>query len=435
MSSPDLQATPGAVELREDVPLQAGARAARRCGGPRLVLGAFAALTLAVTAALLTQIHYGDYEVVPHGAVSAGAACSEPGAAALRAGGRAADAAAAAALCLAVLAPHRTSLDASGALLYWDYRASRTQAPAVAEWGGEPDERAGRPPRLLLALAALHARFGALPWADALRPAAALARAGYPVSAALAAAAAARGRGGYAAGARRAEPALAAYLEALQSNTSSELCAAWRCASGVRWSLGGAERAGAWRVWAAGAGARALPALRAALANLTALHSALAGMAQADGGAAAPGGVASGLAVVDPRDTYAALVTGLSTPFGSSVDSTTDSAAVAWTRDEPAAPLDLAPAIIADQHVCGTRFVLGAEAAGALAQGAAALLAGGDAAGAVERARLLPLAGALRPEPAAPPAPQPPAVNFVRQRGDALLSHADSRGGGVASRF
>lgn len=57
----------GGVELREDLPLKsggAGASTARCCvGGPRLILAAFAALTAAITLALLTQIYYGDYEV------------------------------------------------------------------------------------------------------------------------------------------------------------------------------------------------------------------------------------------------------------------------------------------------------------------------------------------------------------------------------------
>lgn len=53
------------MELREDLPLKAGAARARCCaGGPRLILAAFAALTAAITLALLTQIYYGDYEVL-----------------------------------------------------------------------------------------------------------------------------------------------------------------------------------------------------------------------------------------------------------------------------------------------------------------------------------------------------------------------------------
>lgn len=57
------------VELREDVPLKAGAGAGPHAGGaccaggPRLILLAFAVLSAAITLALLTQIYYGDYEV------------------------------------------------------------------------------------------------------------------------------------------------------------------------------------------------------------------------------------------------------------------------------------------------------------------------------------------------------------------------------------
>lgn len=61
----------------------------------------------------LVQCRYFLFQLVPHGSVSSSAAaCSRAGTDALKAGGRALDAAAAAALCLAVLAPHRTSLDA-----------------------------------------------------------------------------------------------------------------------------------------------------------------------------------------------------------------------------------------------------------------------------------------------------------------------------------
>lgn len=60
----------GVVELREDVPLKAGAGFGAGgdegccAGGPRLILLAFAALSAAITLALLTQIYYGDYEVL-----------------------------------------------------------------------------------------------------------------------------------------------------------------------------------------------------------------------------------------------------------------------------------------------------------------------------------------------------------------------------------
>lgn len=106
----------GVVELREDVPLAGRGGGSARCGGaggPRLIAGCFAALSVSITVALVTQMYYGEREVAPHGSVSSSAAeCSRAGTDALQAGGRAMDAAAAAALCLAVLAPHRTSLDA-----------------------------------------------------------------------------------------------------------------------------------------------------------------------------------------------------------------------------------------------------------------------------------------------------------------------------------
>lgn len=98
--------------------------------------------------------------------------------------------------------------------------------------------------------------------------------------------------------------------------------------------------------------------------------------------------------------------------------------------------------------VAGTRYVLGGGSGAALAQVAAALAAGGGAF-AVERARAGVLSGgALSAEPRLPASALPTgvtpalnattpyaAVNVVQQQADALLSHADSRGGGLASRF
>ncbi|KAJ0182179.1 hypothetical protein K1T71_002901 [Dendrolimus kikuchii] len=447
--SPDLQPPPGVVELREDVPLKAGAvasEAGRWCaGGPRFVLGCFAALTVAVT-------------VVPHGSVSSGAAaCSRAGADALKRGGRALDAAVAAALCLAVLDPHRTSLDASGALLYWEYGQVRAQGatPEAVEWGG-PGATAMRAPRLLAALAALHAGRGALPWADLLQPAIRLARGGFPVSEGLAVASAAEAAGGGAAsplapGTIDTAPLLADYLESLQHNTSAELSSAWSSEGVLVRSTGVALDAGAWRLVAAGAGAAlAGRALAAALqpppSTVEDASERVIGALQREAAAAAwtPTGVATGLAVVDQHDTYVALVTGLSRPFGSGALQSGG-----WRADAPVAPLDLAPAIMVQQQVCGTRYVLGAESAAALAQGAAVLAVEGPlGAGAVERPRIALAPGgallveALRPTlaPASAAAGANAslpyaAVNVVRQQSDALLSHADSRGGGLAYRF
>ncbi|XP_068621206.1 glutathione hydrolase 6-like [Battus philenor] len=374
----------GAVELREDVPLAgaaAGAGGARRCAGPRLIAAAFAALSAAITLALLTQIYYGDYEVVPHGSVSSSvAACSEGGARLLRAGGGALDAAVAAALCLAAARPGPAALNASGSVLYWEYRTAHGADPTLAEWDAAGIEAAGEetgPPQLLGALVALHARFGVLPWALVLQPAIDLAEL-----------AAAGGEAGGNAESSAAARALSAQLRAVQHNTSTEVCAAWRCAALVRVSAAQRVASGAWRAYAGGAAAGAGPAREA-------LRRALAGDAAPEPPARPAQG--SALAVVDTRGTYVALATG---------------------AGEAGALPDYAPAIIVDEHICGTRYVVGAASRGALLQTAAALVRGAAPADAVEAAR-------------ADPAP----VNLVRQRGDALLSHADSRAGGLAARF
>ncbi|CAH2988980.1 unnamed protein product [Chilo suppressalis] len=457
--SPEHQ-PPGVVELREDIPLKAGVGMSGGmwggggCArGPKLIVAAFAVLSAAITLALLTQIYYGDYEVVPHGAASSSvAACSRAGTDALKAGGFALDAAVAAALCLAVAAPHRTSMDASGSMLYWEYRQSRTQQPTLIEWGGSMSKTlTPRPPRLVAAMAALHSQLGVLPWSRLLQPAIDIARVGFPVSEGLAAVEGAAASTVIVPGTLRSAHALADFLESLQHNTSSELSAAWGSESLLRKSSVQPTTAGETRVWAGGAGATvALQALVSALESpltkpdqesLKVVKS-LQLSAAAAGSEWPPTGVASGLAVVDRRDNYLALVTGLSVPFGNGALT-----GEGWAYDDPTAPLDLAPALLTDDQICGTRYIVGAESSAALAQ-AALVLATGGGAGGVERARFDILRGgalaleASRPEPLLPSlvptvnASLPyAAVNVVQQRGDALLSHADSRGGGLASRF
>lgn len=56
--------------------------------------------------------------------------------------------------------------------MYWEYRQARTQLPTLAEWGGGARApESGAAPRLLVALAALHAQYGALSWGRVLQPA------------------------------------------------------------------------------------------------------------------------------------------------------------------------------------------------------------------------------------------------------------------------
>ncbi|CAG4969408.1 unnamed protein product [Parnassius apollo] len=275
---------PGVVELREDVPLKSGGGDTQRCAGPRLIATAFAVLTVAITLALLTQIYYGDYEVVPHGSVSTSVgACSRGGAALLRARGSALDAAAAAALCLALAAPYDTALDASGALLYWEYRRAHNEPPTLAEWGAVGDDWQmagdsmpeaggslqeaggsgnGTVPRLVAALAGLHVRYGMLPWAQVLQPAIDYAESSEATTAS----------GAIETGVSVSERVK--LLREWQRHTSAELCAAWRCASALRVRAAAPVSAGAWRAYVAGAawggaGGAAQPLRQALLANST----------------------------------------------------------------------------------------------------------------------------------------------------------------------
>ncbi|XP_037977319.2 fibroin heavy chain [Plutella xylostella] len=497
---------PGVVELREDVPLKgggagawgAGAGGACAGGGLRAVVASFAALTAAITLALLVQVYAGvGTGAAAHGAVAAGggARCSRAGAAALRAGGGALDAAAAAAMCLVVAAPHATSLDASGALLLWRYRTERGIPPLLVRWGAVEGATApaanmsgggnagGRAPRLVCALAALHAARGGagaaggarLPWKDWIQPALDFASEGIPISGPLSAALSLVGSAPPAP-APLPRPRLAAALLRLQNMTADDVLS-W-CGAGEAVTVeratggavnvtaeagaGGARGAGGrWLLWAPPGPARALLGALAASADpapseLDPIDAAIyrASLTLNETLSGAHAGPASGLAVVDSGDVYVALVTGLSVWFGSEAlagnplsEGGADAAGGAtgpgegaeagWVRDEPVVPLDLAPAMLVQDLVCGTRFVLGAESSAALAQGGAGLAAGGAAgAAAVERARLAAPGVAEGPAPAPGAAPPPhAALNVVLQRGDTLASHADSRGAGLASRF
>ena len=121
---------------------------------------------------------------------SGGVAAGEPRAASvgretLAGGGTAADAMVAAFFTLAVTYPAGVGLGGGGICLYYD-AASNTEheldfLPTPAA-GGEVAV-----PAAVRGMAALHARYGKLPWAQVLSPAEQLARFGHPVSRALAA--------------------------------------------------------------------------------------------------------------------------------------------------------------------------------------------------------------------------------------------------------
>nr|WP_277819389.1 gamma-glutamyltransferase [Pseudoroseomonas vastitatis] len=121
-------------------------------------------------------------------------AATEAGLAMLRAGGHAADAAAAIALALGVAEPFMSGLGGDGFYHVWDAGTGRGHvhngsgtAPAGATSGRYPDGMPGvgpgaiATPGSLAGIASMHAAHGVLPWAELCRPAIELAQQGVPV--------------------------------------------------------------------------------------------------------------------------------------------------------------------------------------------------------------------------------------------------------------
>ncbi|XP_023018202.2 glutathione hydrolase 7 isoform X2 [Leptinotarsa decemlineata] len=175
------------TENREDIPLKQGKKSRKwyACNedlfsGSKYITFAFSTLTIIITLALLIQIYYGDYQVVPHGSVATDSLeCSKIGTTILKNGGNAVDAAIASAFCLSVVTPHVTGLDAEGHLLIYDHK---TRLPPNVIDFSDSSAVSEHLPRLILGLAFTHKHFGRLPWKDLVEPAALLARQGYVVS-------------------------------------------------------------------------------------------------------------------------------------------------------------------------------------------------------------------------------------------------------------
>ena len=120
-----------------------------------------------------------------------GVALEEPRAAllardALSAGGSAADAAVAGFVALSVTYPVGAGVGGGGVCVVYDAKTDRAE---TLEFLSQPPAAQGRAavPGAVRGLAALHARYGRLPWAQLVAPAEALARFGFPISRALAA--------------------------------------------------------------------------------------------------------------------------------------------------------------------------------------------------------------------------------------------------------
>ncbi len=110
----------------------------------------------------------------------------------LATGGSAADAAIAAYFTMAVTLPNAAGLGGGGQCVIHSRSEERTEAlvflplAPVAQSGGRASGRAVAVPANARGMFALHARYGAQPWADLLRPAESLAREGHPISRAFA---------------------------------------------------------------------------------------------------------------------------------------------------------------------------------------------------------------------------------------------------------
>ncbi|XP_076260685.1 glutathione hydrolase 7-like isoform X2 [Rhynchophorus ferrugineus] len=174
-------------ETREDIPLKTGAKQAKwynwsdDCfNGSKFINIAFGSLTIIITVALLIQIYYGDYQVVPHGSVATDSLdCSRIGTQILKQGGNAVDAAIASTFCLSVVTPHVTGLDAEGQMLIYNHRTRLM--PNVIDFSSQ-NVLSDHMPRLVLGLAYIHQQYGTIPWQKLIEPSVELARKGFVVS-------------------------------------------------------------------------------------------------------------------------------------------------------------------------------------------------------------------------------------------------------------
>ncbi|XP_077257869.1 glutathione hydrolase 7 isoform X2 [Temnothorax americanus] len=184
------------TRLTEECPLTKersyGYRLCAYCGnGLKFIILCFIALTFAITTMLVLQILY--TENIPqsslHGARGAVATdysnCSQIGTKILARSGNAVDAAVAATICMAVVAPHKTGLGGGGYIMIYNYKnytrpividfASNTTTGFFAEAGI-------RLPALLKGLEFAQRSYGSLSWRDVVEPVVELTREGFVIS-------------------------------------------------------------------------------------------------------------------------------------------------------------------------------------------------------------------------------------------------------------
>lgn len=158
-------------------------------GGFGVICCCFFILSVAITAALILQIEYG--ENIPQGETNHGAVatdytnCSQIGTKILRKGGNSIDAAIAATICMTVVAPHKTGLGGGGYMMIYNQRGQET--PLIVDFvqntiDGQFLKANTRIPAVLKALELQQALQGKLSWHELIEPSILLARNGFIVS-------------------------------------------------------------------------------------------------------------------------------------------------------------------------------------------------------------------------------------------------------------
>nr|CAH7713673.1 unnamed protein product [Callosobruchus chinensis] len=466
-------------EAREDIPLKRKkkTRSFYSCNdecmsGSRYINFAFGTLTFIITLALFVQIHYGDYQVIPHGSVATDSfECSEIGTSILKQGGNSIDAAIASAFCLAVTTPHLTGLDAEGQLLFYNHKY-RTP-PTIIDFSGSSRSSEDLP-RLVLGLAYIHKEYGTRNWKSLVLPAAKLAREGYLVSKMLVQAVT-KGHaedlyGPLEAGQMLQHENLAKTLERIANTPEKELYSHLNAINQPSHSraLKGAFYGYNVFVPNTSSGPLLLHNLQEiGLLNFTkedvdrpgfvfnVARSTQTVYLEEKVSNKFHEGTLSSVAVIDTDELYVSLVTGMYAFFGSGEITIYGYVPDAKKQDKACSRL---PLIITDANfICGRRMVFGANTVAQATQLVVSLvLAGKNAIDVVEAPRFHMLGnGSISIEasrtpafsnelirslstfsPKISPAPEPyPSSNIVEKYKDDLISHSDSRGGGIASRY
>lgn len=471
-----------AMESREDIPLKSGRKGSRLCswdeeffGGSKFINISFAILSLIITVALLVQIYYGDYQVTPHGSVATDSReCSAVGTSILKKGGNAVDAAIASALCLAVVNPHVTGLDASGQILVYNHRTRLN--PIVIDFYNKQFSSKSLP-RLLIALVYVHKKYGKLSWEDLVDPAATIARNGFLISNNLALSAASTKAmslfvGTLEAGQKLQMPRLSAYLQRIGNSSVKELYNYVHSLNIPMEYTSTVSQFKEYSVFVPENSEIALPLF----ANLQKINSTNVTIPDT---AKPPHvlkfvevtkrtydeykivekfykGTSSNVAVMDLNDNYVSLITGMTSPFGTG--NLTNEGYLLDTDVQSKFPSRL-PLIVTDtNYVCGKRIALGITDVATASQIILSLvLPNANATSSIEAPRFNILDnGAIGIEEGHLPAYSQDVLgalksyfkegiefmkepysscNVVEKYAEELNSHSDSRGGGISSRF